>query len=115
MNNTYALTEREAQCLYVIECNIRVNDMAHSCEEIKIALGLASKSGVHRLLQALERKGRIQRLNRRARAIEVKSPLRGSEVAEYDFLKSLAVELKNASERLMKYAEAGLCRKGYVS
>jgi SOS-response transcriptional repressor LexA len=42
-----------------------------SFDEMRDALDLASKSGVHRLLTALEERGYVRRLNNRARAIEV--------------------------------------------
>ena len=45
--------------------------VAPSFEEMKQHLGLRSKSGVHRLVAALEERGRIRRLPNRARCIEV--------------------------------------------
>lgn len=46
-------------------------DHAPSFEEMKEAIGLKSKSGIHRLVSALEERGHIRRLANRARAIEI--------------------------------------------
>lgn len=64
------LTVRQRQLLNVIVAHIDAHDgLAPSFDEMKEALGLRSKSGVHRLLTALEERGFIERLPNRARAI----------------------------------------------
>ena len=50
---------------------LRLCERAPSFEEMKNALGLKSKSGVHRLVNALEQRGYIRRLVNHARAIEL--------------------------------------------
>lgn len=65
------LTERQAVLLSLIEDSIHANGSAPSFDEMASSLGLASKSGVHRLVSALEERGFIRRVPNRARAIEV--------------------------------------------
>lgn len=68
------LTAKQARCLDFIERYTADNDgIAPSYQQIMEALDMASKSGVHRLVIALEVKGRIRRIPDRARAIEVVS------------------------------------------
>jgi SOS-response transcriptional repressor LexA len=50
---------------------LRACETTPSFEEMKVALGLRSKSGVHRLIEALEERGYIRRARNRARAIEL--------------------------------------------
>jgi len=66
--------DRQRECLDYIRGRIAETAVAPSYEEIRIALRLHSKSGVHRLIMALERRGEIRRLGHRARAIEVVNP-----------------------------------------
>jgi len=51
------------------------HDVPPSFDEMRDALGLASKSGVHRLVSGLEERGYIRRLANRARAIEILKPV----------------------------------------
>jgi repressor LexA len=53
---------------------VREHNMAPSFEEMRAALRLKSKSGIHRLIQGLEERGFIRRLAYRARALEVVKP-----------------------------------------
>ena len=66
-----SLTQREADLLAFIAERLATDCVAPSFEEMQAHLGLASKSGVHRLLHGLEDRGRIRRLPGRHRAIEV--------------------------------------------
>jgi repressor LexA len=68
------LTAKQAQCLTAIEQALADRGVAPSYDDLKQALGLASKSGVHRMITALEERGFIRRLPRRARAIEIIKP-----------------------------------------
>lgn len=68
------LTNKQAQCLDLIEKHWAEFGECPSYEDLLPALGLKSKSGVHRLLAALEERGFICRLPHRARAIEVIKP-----------------------------------------
>ena len=65
------LTKKQHQLLMFINESISVYGIAPSFEEMKVALGLHSKSGPHRLIKALEERGFIRRLPHRARALEV--------------------------------------------
>lgn len=66
-----SLTRAQAEALAFIEERIGKGGVAPSFEEIKEHCGLRSKSGVHRLITALEERGRIRRMANRARAIEI--------------------------------------------
>lgn len=66
------LTRVQAELLAFIEKYTDENGgVSPSFDEMQQALGLASKSGVHRLVRALEERKRIRRLPNRARSIEV--------------------------------------------
>jgi repressor LexA len=74
------LTRKQHDLLCFIHDRLTETGISPSFEEMKDALGLASKSGVHRLISALEERGFIIRLANRARALEVvKMPERGGE------------------------------------
>lgn len=65
------MTPRQSECLRYITVYIATHGYSPNFEEIKSALKLASKSNVFRLLECLERAGKIRRLPNRARSIEV--------------------------------------------
>ena len=65
------LTRKQHELLLFIHRRIRETGVSPSFDEMKDALNLASKSGVHRLVSALEERGFIRRLAHRARALEV--------------------------------------------
>jgi repressor LexA len=65
------LTAKQKELLVFIDTRLRETGVPPSFEEMKEALALQSKSGVHRLIMALEERGFIRRLPHRARAIEV--------------------------------------------
>jgi repressor LexA len=65
------LTTKQKELLTFIDARLRETGVPPSFEEMKDALALQSKSGVHRLIMALEERGFIRRLPHRARAIEV--------------------------------------------
>lgn len=70
------LTQRQLQLLTYIHTYVREHRVPPSFEEMRNALALKSKSGVHRLVSGLEERGYIRRLAYRARALEiVRSPL----------------------------------------
>jgi len=68
------LTAKQAECLTAIERHIANTGTAPSYEELGRTLGQRSKSGVHRLILALEERGFIRRLPFCARAIEIIKP-----------------------------------------
>ena len=65
------LTKKQHELLMFIHERIRETGVSPSFDEMKEALDLASKSGIHRLITALEERGFIRRLANRARALEV--------------------------------------------
>ena len=65
------LTYKQAELLRYLDGYLRKNRVAPSFEEMKLAVNLKSKSGIHRLIASLEERGFIRRLKNRARAIEV--------------------------------------------
>jgi repressor LexA len=65
------LTRKQQELLLYIHAKLSENGVSPSFEEMKEALDLKSKSGVHRLISALEERGFIRRLPNRARALEV--------------------------------------------
>jgi repressor LexA len=67
------LTQRQRDLLTFIKEFIFENGYSPSFVEMTEAIGLKNKSGVHRILTALEERGYIYRLKNRARAIEVLS------------------------------------------
>ena len=65
------LTRKQYELLMYIEAALRDGGVSPSFDEMKEALGLKSKSGIHRLITGLEERGFIRRLPHRARALEV--------------------------------------------
>jgi repressor LexA len=65
------LTRKQYDCLMFTHERIRETGIPPSFDELKGALDLKSKSGIHRLIVALEERGYIRRMEKRARAIEV--------------------------------------------
>ncbi len=76
------LTRKQHELICFIEDRLSETGISPSFEEMKDALGLKSKSGVHRLISALEERGFLKRLPNRARALEVvRNPERGERPA----------------------------------
>lgn len=65
------LTAKQKDLLLFIHAHTNTHGVSPSFDEMKDALNLASKSGIHRLVSALEERGFIRRLSHRARALEV--------------------------------------------
>ena len=65
------LTKKQKNLLLFINKKIRSTGVSPSYEEMKNSLNLKSKSGIHRLISALEERGFIKRLAHKARALEV--------------------------------------------
>ena len=65
------LTKKQKNLLLYINKKIRTSGISPSYEEMKESLNLKSKSGIHRLISALEERGFIRRLAHKARALEV--------------------------------------------
>ena len=65
------LTKKQKNLLLFINKKIRSTGISPSYEEMKNSLNLKSKSGIHRLISALEERGFVKRLAHKARALEV--------------------------------------------
>lgn len=65
------LTRKQHELLIFIDQHLRSTGFSPSFEEMKAALGLRSKSGIHRLISALEEREFLRRHHHRARALEV--------------------------------------------
>ena len=65
------LTHKQYELLICIENKLRQSGVSPSFDEMRNALGLKSKSGIHRLITGLEERGFIRRLPHKARALEV--------------------------------------------
>src|SRR5580698_8806341 len=65
------LTKKQFELLIFVNRRLKESGVSPSFEEMKDALGLKSKSGIHRLIRGLEERGFIRRLAHRARALEV--------------------------------------------
>ena len=77
------LTRKQHELLIYIDGHLKETGFSPSFEEMKDALQLRSKSGIHRLISALEERGFLRRRHHRARALEVvKLPEGGRAAAE---------------------------------
>ena len=65
------LTRKQHELLMFIHERVRETGIPPSFDEMKEALDLKSKSGIHRLITALEERGFLKRLEKRARALEI--------------------------------------------
>lgn len=65
------LTRKQHELLVFIDTHLKQTGFSPSFEEMKEALALKSKSGIHRLISALEERGFLKRHHHRARALEV--------------------------------------------
>ncbi len=65
------LTRKQYELLVFVDRRLRESGVSPSFDEMKEALGLRSKSGIHRLISGLEERGFIRRLPHRARALKV--------------------------------------------
>ena len=65
------LTLKQRELLVFLTEYLETHEVSPSFDEMREAVGLASKSGIHRLVSALEERGYIKRLANRARAIEI--------------------------------------------
>jgi repressor LexA len=96
------LTRKQHELICFIDDRLKETGVSPSFEEMKDALDLKSKSGVHRLISALEERGFLRRLPNRARALEVlKLPERADAKARTDAKQgdvSLSRNLRNLPE-----------------
>ena len=97
------LTKKQKNLLLFINKRIRSTGISPSHEEMKNALSLKSKSGIHRLISALVERGFIRRLAHKARALEVlKLPETASANDIYNSL-SGNFTVKQITQMIQKY------------
>ncbi len=65
------LTRKQHKLLLFIDSHLRQTGFSPSFDEMREAMGLRSKSGIHRLISGLEERGFLRRHHHRARALEV--------------------------------------------
>ena len=69
------LTKKQKELYDFLDHYIKSNQISPSFEEMKKAVNLKSKSGIHRLITSLEQRGFIKRLKHKARAMEITKKL----------------------------------------
>jgi repressor LexA len=95
------LTAKQHELLRFIHARLESTGISPSFEEMKEALDLKSKSGVHRLIGALEERGFIRRLANRARALEVMKMPEGGGARDTNIVKlTPAIATKSAQVHL---------------
>jgi len=72
------LTKKQKELFVYLRDYISSNDISPSFEEMKNAVNLKSKSGIHRLITSLEQRGYIKRLKHKARAMEITKQLQNN-------------------------------------
>ena len=105
------LTAKQHELLHFIQQRLDASGISPSFEEMKEALGLKSKSGIHRLISALEERGFLRRLPNRARALEVLKTAEGAKAPVRDDRDNVVPLRKPARARLESRASrpTGTC------
>ncbi|MEW4466706.1 transcriptional repressor LexA [Parasphingorhabdus sp. JC815] len=93
------LTPKQHELLCFIHNRLEESGVSPSFEEMKDALGLKSKSGIHRLISALEERGFLRRLPNRARALEVTKMPEGGNIKLPEAAESNVVSISSGSPR----------------
>ena len=96
-----SLTKRQAELLMFIHTSTQASGVSPSFKEMAAAMGLKSKTGIHRLVKALIRRGYIRQLHGCARSIEVLRLPCGTVSPE-----SLAAENARMRDALMRARDA---------
>ena len=81
------LTKKQKELFVYLNNYISSNDISPSFEEMKNAVNLKSKSGIHRLITSLEQRGYIKRLKHKARAMEITKDLPNKNVRSINSFK----------------------------
>ena len=119
------LTRKQHELLMFIHQRLEATGISPSFEEMKDALDLKSKSGIHRLITALEERGFIRRLPHRARALEVlkmpdaaeapaqkRAAKTGPNIIEPDFSKGRTIPAAAASDGVIDLPLVGKIAAG---
>ena len=75
------LTKKQKELFDFLSKYIEKNSISPSFEEMRNAVNLKSKSGIHRLITSLEQRGFIKRLKHKARAMEITKSFQNSKMA----------------------------------
>ncbi|MCB9983052.1 MAG: transcriptional repressor LexA [Rhodospirillales bacterium] len=105
------LTKKQRDLLHFIHQRLQEDDVPPSFEEMKEALGLKSKSGIHRLISGLEERGYIERLPHRARALEIKRLPDGFKNAESPQTNNIANFTPPANQDMSDFQQVPLYGK----
>lgn len=106
------LTRKQHELICFIEDRLADTGISPSFEEMKEALGLKSKSGVHRLISALEERGFLRRLPNRARALEItRMPERGERAPA----RSAAAQMEPAPDNVLSFPPRAAPRPAIVA
>ncbi len=110
------LTQKQKDLLLFIHERMQDSGVPPSFDEMKVALDLKSKSGIHRLITALVERGFIRRLPHRARAIEVIKLPEGSDATLKAQLKGegASATSASASDRLSGRSQGSTGERGLV-
>ena len=101
------LTRKQYELLMFIHERVRETGVPPSFDEMKEALNLKSKSGIHRLITALEERGFLRRIEKRARALEIiKLPENVADTVRPATSRSQAQRLSPAAARHGRSSEA---------
>jgi repressor LexA len=123
----FMLTEKQKDLLLLIHRRVQQTGVPPSFDEMKDALDLKSKSGIHRLITALEERGFVRRLPHRARALEiVKLPealIEASRRENHQTAQRSPAPVDTASERVLQFkpraraepVEAGIPLMGRIA
>ena len=79
------LTKKQKELFVYLNDYIFTNNISPSFEEMKNAVNLKSKSGIHRLITSLEQRGYIKRLKHKARAMEITKELSNNKSINHNF------------------------------
>jgi repressor LexA len=108
------LTKKQYELLVLIDKCVKETGVPPSFDEMKDALGLKSKSGIHRLISGLEERGFIRRLAHRARALEVlKMPKNVEQAREAENASLNAHSENTVSEGLVPERPANVIRGSF--
>jgi repressor LexA len=81
------LTKKQKELFVYLNNYISANEISPSFEEMKDAVNLKSKSGIHRLITSLEQRGYIKRLKHKARAMEITKDLPNNNIKTINYTK----------------------------
>ncbi len=108
------LTRKQYELLVFIDQRLRATGVSPSFDEMKDALSLRSKSGIHRLITGLEERGFIRRLAHRARALEVvRLPENASDStlpppsARFTAVQQMSPDIRDSAARTVMYGRSG--------